>query len=409
MPTEPLDYRRLVTEVSEALADLRQRLRPMLDRLMPEGYGVRSFSRSTGLELTSAWRCWTIAHVADPSQALRAMPGSRAWGSILGKIEERLGTSRELDGLRASVERLESLIRDRRLNRVMLRALAAGGLDSSRESAALLEARRASVRSAATLYGVSCKTRLCASIVAPGSKPGSVSIGYAGGFDRIARTRPGLPWPILRESVVVERRDPDVQRQKPLGDGDPLPSVIRSFSSRGIVGAELRPGRRHSWNTIDLADVPPDRSGHLRVFHAEVQLDAGTIPAGTIENYDHSDQILVPTELLVSDLLVHVEVGRHTEPASALYATLVGPESLTTLEESPRLPLELNTVRVPSIKLPARLAALDSGYRKAIDRVLKAVGATLDEFEVFRLALPHPPFGSMVVTSCELFGRAARG
>ena len=78
MPSEPADYRQIVHEVSAALEDLRQRLRPMIDRLMPEGYGVRSFSRGTGLELTSAWRCWTVAHVAEPAQALRALPGTKA-------------------------------------------------------------------------------------------------------------------------------------------------------------------------------------------------------------------------------------------------------------------------------------------------------------------------------------------
>lgn len=280
----PEDFRRLASEVGNALGELRHRLRPLLDRLMPEGYGVRSFSRSTGLQLTSAWRCWTVAHVADPAQALRALPGAKAWKGVLAKFEDRLGASPELDGLRASVERLESLIRDRRLTRLVLRALAAGGLDSSREVGVLVEARRAASRSMAKLYGVQCKTRLTASLVASGRGPGGISIGNAGFFDRIARTRPGLPWPILRRSVAVDHEVEGIRRHQPLGDGEPLPTVLRSLSSRGIVGREVRAGHRHDFETIDLADVPAGRSGRLRLFHAEALPDSGSIPPGAYES-----------------------------------------------------------------------------------------------------------------------------
>ena len=290
----------------------------------------------------------------------------------------------------------------------MLRALAAGGLDSSREVGVLVEARRAASRSMAKLYGVQCKTRLTASLVASGRGPGGISIGNAGFFDRIARTRPGLPWPILRRSVAVDHEVEGIRRHQPLGDGEPLPTVLRSLSSRGIVGREVRAGHRHDFETIDLADVPAGRSGRLRLFHAEALPDAGSIPPGAIEPYVHTEPMLLPTELLIVDLLVHPDIGRHTEPTASLHATSVSPESLTSWSDAVRLPLEAQVARVDSIRLPARLSALDSGYRKTLDRVAQALGARLADFEVFRLVLPHPPFGSMVATSCELVVRAGR-
>jgi len=401
MSEEPLEYRQLISETSGALEDLRRRLRPLIDRLMPEGYSIRSFSRGTGLELTSAWRCWTVAHVADPSQALRAMPGRKAWSTITALIEDRLGTSRELDALHAAIERVESLLRDRRLNRDLLRALAAGGLDSSREIASLLKARRASMRSAAKLYGVHCKTRISLSVLAPGSRPGQVSCGIAGCFDRIARTRPGLPWPILDESVSVDPKQARIHHHRPLGEGEPLPSVIRSISSRGIVGAELRPSRRHDRQSIALADVAPERSGQLRMFHAEVLLDAAGL-GDTAESFVHTDSILLPTELFVFDLLVHRGIARYTEPTTSLHATNVVAEHLVSWNDAIRLPLEVNVERISSLRLPARLSSLDPGYRKTVDATLKALDARLEDFEPFRLVLPYPPFLSMVATGCEL-------
>jgi MprA protease rhombosortase-interaction domain-containing protein len=100
----------------------------------------------------------------------------------------------------------------------------------------------------AKLYGVQCKTRLTASLVASGRGPGGISIGNAGFFDRIARTRPGLPWPILRRSVAVDHEVEGIRRHQP------------------------------------LADVPAGRSGRLRLFHAEALPDSGSIPPGAYES-----------------------------------------------------------------------------------------------------------------------------
>jgi hypothetical protein len=264
------------------------------------------------------------------------------------------------------------------------------------------------MRSNAKLFGVQCKTRLSAVLLAPGSTPGAVSLGYATCFDRIARTRPGLPWPILRETVAVKNADSSlIERQRPLGDGAPLPSVIRSLSSRGIVGAELRPGQQHSWKTIDLADVPAERSGRLRFFTAEALRDVGSVGAGTVIPFAQVDPVLLPMEFLVFDVLVHARITRHTEPTSALHATIVSPENLPSWQDSVRLPLEANIARVESLRLPARLAALNAGYRKAIERVTTELDTKLDDYEVFRLLLPHPPLASMVVGTFEVAGGTA--
>jgi hypothetical protein len=403
-------FRDLVQQVAESLSQLRSVLRTVLDRLMPDEYGARSFARSSGLELTSAWRCWTIAHVADPALALKAMPGKRAWRSILQRLEAIGATSDELRQARLAIDRFESIVADGRLDRTTLRALAGGGLESSRESAALLKARRANVRSAALLFGVHCRVQSTTILAAPGPRRHSVSIGYAFAFDRLSRTRPGMPWPILRQSVTVAADGPrgKIRTLQPLGNDSSLPSVLASLSTPGIVGAEIVSGRRHQWSTIELADVAVDRRRELHLYAAEVLPLAGEIAPGSILPFGSVDHVLLPCDLLIVELLVHRGLARHTDPASALYATGVAPESLASFSDATRLPLEIQTVPVAQPRLPARFGVFADGHLKAIARVAEAQGSLLADYEIFRILLPHPPTYSMLATTLELAGEPAR-
>lgn len=406
MPLPPSDYRQLAAETAEALADLRHLLRAVLDSILPEGYGARSLGRSLGIEQTTAWRCWRLARVADPAQALQAMPGRRAWEDVFLRFERHGVAAAELASLRKALARIEPLVFGRRANRTALRSMAAGGLDSAGDLQALRELRRATSRGNARLYGLQAGAIVLSWLIAPGARAGTVSLGVAGGMSGLRRFRPGVSWPLLQRSAVF---DPRMKRQihfTALGDAAGLPTVIAGASTPKVAAAELRSGVRHGQETIEFADVAADRNGLVHFCHAEWLPDAGGLDAGEVGPVALATPVLVPAESIAFELRLHRAVARHTDPTVALFGTPVPIEQAGTVNEASRLPLEIEMKPIRSAGPPAREESFAAGLAQALRRVAKAQGSRIEEYEVHRVVLPHPPLFASIAGEFELIGRA---
>jgi hypothetical protein len=396
--TSRSDYRQLSKEVDEAIAALRREVRSAVEHVILGDYGARSLGRALDLERMTAWRVWTIARVADAGQAIQAMPGALGWKKLLRRLADRGVPPPALDGIRAEIDRFDRLVAGHGIDRTTLRALAAGAIDSSRESMATVAARRAAARAAASIYGVHAGTVVTGHLIAPGSRPGTVSMGAVAVFDRLGRKRPGVPWPIMRQSVGTGGDSAPVLDYKSLGDGGELPSVIGEFSTPGIVGAEIRSGRHERGvETIDLCDVPAERNRRLRVTIAEF-IDGIEVP-DKVFGVNMSTPVHLPIDTLVLDLVSHRSLVRHTEPVAALLGTPIVPEHVAGWKSGARLPLEVTAQQVKLPKLPARFSTLDGSYLEALRRVAAAQGGKLADYEIFRLVLPYPPmFGVAMFT-----------
>jgi len=407
--TRTSDFRQLSSEVDEAIAQLRLTVRSAVECVVSGDYGARSLGRALDLERMTAWRIWTIARVADAGQAIQAMPGARGWKKLLDRLADRGVPGSALDAISAAIGRFERIVVDRGVDRTTLRALAAGAIDSSRQSTATVAARRAAARAAASIYGVHAGTLVTGHCIAPGSEPGIFSMGAAAVFDRLGRTRPGVPWPIMRQSVAQGSDSADTMEYESLGDGGDLPSVVGSVSTRGIVGAELRSGRHERGvETLDLCDVPDDRNHRLRAVIAEVAKRI-EFPTGVF-TVNNATPAHLPIDTLVLDLLTHRDLARHTEPAAALLGTPVVPEHMLGWRSGARLPLETTAQRIKSPTLPARLAKVDAAYQEALRRVIAAQGASIGDYDLFRMVLPYPPMFAVAMINFEaVLARATSG
>ena len=405
MPKPTHDFRQIVAETAEALTHLRQTLRQVLDRLLPEGYGARSLGRTLGLGQTTAWRCWRIAHAADAAVALPELPGRRAWDEIIACLDDRGLEPGERKALREAFSRLEPIVFGRRADRAALRTMAAGGLDSASSLATLREIRRSTVRGAAILYGVKAKTIVLTWLVSPGPRPGSISLGLAGGVDGVQRLRPGVPWPIVQRTAVLgagEQRDFYV----PLGDDPGLPSLVRAVSTRGGSGSELRIERRPDRETIDLGEVSAARNGSLRLFHAEFMPDVGSPDPGPPQMVPLLSPILIPVESVVFSLAFHRSTLPYSEPFGSLLVVPAGLDVRCSFDQAARLPLEVGMKRARGLGLPRRCAALEKAHREVFGRVAAAQGVESTEFVHYRIDLPHPTPFSVVAGQFEM---AAKG
>ena len=397
------DFREQWHELIALVNELRSCLRPMLSRLLPAGSGPRSCGRALRTSLGNGFRCWTVAHTADPAVAIRSLPGRRGWEQVVAGLADRGATRSELGDLRKAIEAIESAVHVRGMRRTNLRAFAAGGLDSPDAAAAMRRTRAANHRGNLKVYGVGAKAMTCAAVIGP--QPGSrgMSIGFAGVFDGLERSRPGLPWPILRTSTATpDSRDRAAEACMALGDDRLLPSLITGVSTTAISGRELRPGRPHGIETIDLADVPAERNGRLRFGHAEILRDRGSLTPGEILPGCMAFPVLLPLETLVADLIVHRRFAFAAEPASAVFGMPLQPDQIASWNDSARVPIDSIAQPVSSLRFPKSLASLDHAYLEAVSRVVREQGATLEEYRIDRLVLPNPPLFSTVAFLFEL-------
>lgn len=397
-------YQQLEAETTQALTLLRQRLRAILDRLLPDGYGARSLGRALDVEQTTAWRCWRIAHVADPAQALRAMPGRRGWKALFRQFERRGIPKDELEALQGAFACIEPLVYGRRADRTALRSMAAGGLDPTSDLDALRDIRRAISRGNARLYGVQARAVAVAWLVAPGRVRGTVSLGTAGVIDGLRKLRPGPPWPALLRSAMAGTPGKGLKYYAPLGDDSAIPFLIRTHSTRDAASGELASGLRHGHESVELGDLATERNGHVRACHAEWIPAAARFKPGEMMPASLVSPVLLPTETFVFDLWFHRDVLRHTEPTASLYGTPVTAQRLASLEDATRMPLEASMRPVGASRLPKRLETIAAAHGEAVRRVAAAQRARPSDYGLFRLVLPHPPLFATVAGQFELAG-----
>jgi hypothetical protein len=317
MSSPPKDFRQLSADTTDALMKLRRTLRLVLDRILPEGYGARSLGRTLGLERMTAWRCWRIAHAADPSVVLPELPGRLAWKEIIDRLDDRGLRPAERKALREAFARVEPVVYGRRSDRPALRTMAAGGLDSKESLKAQRDLRRSMVRGAATMHGVRAKTIVLTWTIAPGRSPYAISYGLAGGMDGIERLRPDEPWPILQRSVAIGAGGERIP-YSPLGDDRRIPQLVRKFSTPGVSDAELRLEHRPDREIIELCETAPERNGSLRVFHAEFLPDAGTLEPGPPQMVPLLSPMLMAADSVVFSLAFHRSTLPHSEPYASL-------------------------------------------------------------------------------------------
>lgn len=396
----PIGFADAASDVEAILTALRKQLRMTLDRVLPSDYSARSLGRFLEVDRMTAWRCWTIAHVADPAQALRAMPGGRGWTRLLSRLAKRSATAAEIDAIRHEVARFESLLRRQSLDRSSLKAIAATAAGTEAERTQILAARRAASRGAASLYGVHAKALLVTVLLAPGGQRGTLDSATVAIIEDLRRLRPGAPWPIMQYAVTsgTARR----RSRRSLMADESMPSLIREASTPGIMGCELTEHTDERGVTVvSLGDVRPTHSRGMRITAAESN-HVGALGEAEIEPFDLSISFLFPADLAVIELLVHRSLARHTDPVGSLIGTPVGPHNFEYTRLASRLPLEASFRPCKCGVESPRLKAASDAYRVGLSKACSMLHGDVDDFDAFRIELPYPPAFAAASASVEL-------
>lgn len=399
MPPSDATFDGRILRLRSHVIPLQRDLRAALAAVLPADAGSRSCARALGVSRSLAWGCWNLAAGPDLASAIRALPGAKGWTLILEGFERCGCPPTTLHALRKSVEAVEREMRSGRVAPSLLRSMAAGGLDTDRETRRIRMARRRARESAETLYGIRAHACVAGLVAGPPNRRGMVDLAGVSLFDGLERLRPGPAWPIFEGMLLSRGERP---RTRPLCPSA-IPGVLDEFCTPGAAGVELRPSgsKHHLVSFVAQADA---KAKPVRAAFGQLTKSAGSVTAPTrrrsgapIASHHLGVIATLPLRLAIFDMFLHRDIPMQGEPVGALYGP-PDPWPVRGIEhgepdrlEAKRLPLDSDVVKPRVLELPSTTASLSEPWTRLVRLAIEAIGTPAADFRHFRLVLRDPP------------------
>lgn len=407
MTESQFDFRPILTELDGAAADLRQTLRAAIEQVLPEGVALssRSCADALGIDKTLGWFCTRIATVADVAATLGALPGRAGWSKVLRGLRHADCPSDLVEASDAAFATLYERMHSRGLDRVTIRSIASGRLNTRGQADKEARLRRQQYESARLIWGVSREASISAYLVAPSRiDPSQVDLVQLAFSHDLRRHRVGPPWNIYASAHST--RDPSKASEASRGgslDADSGCPLLPEFTSMGAFGSELLGSESGSRWLCDFADRSPKRKGPLQAAFGEVSRAIGSRWQASGEPPIALGRPMgVPTGITVFDVMLHREIALATQPYAALYATIVHDPNRFAWPDRTRLPMASETTIVDSTGLPSGLRSVSAPYRRMLAVGAEALGAEPDAFTIHRTVKLHQPIPTTMVVRFNL-------
>lgn len=401
MSKPPTEFAAVVTEVSTLVATLREALRDALEGVLPESSGGRACGRVLGLKRDLGWKIYAIATSTDAPTVLRLLPRRAGWQLVL----KGLGAARCPDGkiraLAAAIEAITERLDAAHIDRDLLRSVAAGGLDTGRESLAMVRCRTAARRANEEIYGVRAEALLGASLVGPPDPDHRVAILGFTQFEGLRRLRPGHAVPVHYTRQARTSGWSGVRADLGAGVGRRVPGLVADLSDPAIDAGLVRAVERPPGTVIEyLGDGSEPPRGH-RVVFADVLPHEGTV--GRADAPAQVDLLVdLPIAYALCEVWLHREIRRTGDPAAALLGSFGRGPVLGDDIDLVRLPLEATVEAITKPSLPRPFASGRHAHLETLRRGAARLGRPLDEFEGFRVVVRDPPVGSRVTLAWRM-------
>lgn len=407
-PTQPVRI-----QISSVMDDVRNSFVNVLASVPGSPSRVSEVERTLGLRKTMAWRVVQMCAVSDPLQAAEHMPGPEGVALILEAAQKAGASVEALSALRSSTERFRALVGNHAPTRPALRRLVAGLSENGRERFGMAQ-RKAAVEAASAIWGVHAKVQYRLGVIyrAAGSTSTAADLTVVSGFFGLSRLRENVTWELNhganvrshgREQAVGLVTAPLDQSVKNLGDA-PLLSLFCK-GTPGVIERRINSDK----TTVDrLLPGPIGMSAASNVLFGE-RLPGLMEGLGLPENKRHDDNLFfcarlrTPCDLAVLEL--HFQ--RDLIPSGPFRALLMN-QMQTAVgfpnpmgEVPPSLPLDAEVERVG--RADQAVPLLDVPDHSKITRwVYEQLGASAEDFDVFRLRLRFPPIPTMLVMKTAL-------
>lgn len=397
----PTDLTATFATLSACTTSLRRAMHDALEKVLPLSSGARACGRALGLRRSLGWQVYALANASDAATTLRALPRAQGWDLILQAFDRAGCPARELNALRTEAKALESFLRLSRIDRDMLRAAACGGLDSARETDAMLRARRAATSANERIFGISAHTLMTAVLLAPADARGRFDSISATFLHGIKRSRAGSAWPIFLSAETTARRGEKLQIGSKARHTATARPFVEELSTPKLATDGLH--RREHGDAIlyELLDRGPARSEPVHACFLDHQPRAGTCEHAGERSELHLSTNL-PTRYAIFEVWIHRSHRWTTQPSASLVGS---PRVFGTFPEPPeslRLPLDADAEAITSSKLPPAMRSCTALRTALLERAFDESGHDVSEFEGFRVIVRDPPIHARIVLAWHM-------
>lgn len=396
MSKQHLHFTSVVDELGSLVSELQSTLRDAMRSVLPDLSGARACGRALGLKRGLGWSLYTVLTVEDPPTILRSMPRRAGWEIVFESLG-RLGCQpRLVVALRRSVNRLLDRLDSSSIDRSMLRAAAAGGLDTTREVGAMLKARRSMRQSAEEVHGLRVQAKVGTFLIGPADRKGLIDLVGILEYESLKRLRPGHPFPLHQRVQAWRPTRKELKYSAPLKVGGRIPGLVTDLSTPGVAMHDLELGTGDDERTIYFLGERTLTADSVRLAFAEHLHKCGSV--GSKDNRVELDlSIYEPIAFGVLEAWVHRSIARITEPAAMLFMHYGSSAWFGEKKHRVRIPLEAEAKPIPNATLPAIVRGSGVSHEKVLTRGAETLKAPFEEFVGYRVVVPDPPIGSRIM------------
>jgi hypothetical protein len=401
-----LDSSSIFADIAPTLDRLRAAVRTALDTRPKARVGARACAREFGFDKSIGWKVFQIGYAADFVAVLSAMPGARGWEIVIAKFAAVGVSGTVIDELRTALHELESQLAGRRIDRSTLSGMAAASVESDDSRRQILRIRKQASDAMAVIYGVYARARIGAYLCMPSRTEGMVDLAACTVIEGLERRRPGAPWSIFDPIWSYDSTGARIGvKGGSLAASASASALLADLSSPGISRDEIA-ARDDRAASYEFRSRSVTRKGPLDVCFGEYAEAVGpAFKQGAEKVCELSLPLTVPTPIGVLDILVHRDLPRTGDLQAELYATGNALAGMPRLRDRLRLPLEARVGNPASLHLADIGASANEAYAEACRRGAARFGFDLDDFELHRVVVPHPPVPCTLTMWWELASR----
>lgn len=388
-------------EVASAIGTVQRRWGAIVEAVCGSGPRAQEVADRFGVYRKLGWQIWNVIYADDSRQAVKHLPNPRTFKVWREAASAKGVDAKMLARLEEAIEQFRKTASSHAPDRETFEMLVEGDGAADEETAA--KWRKQSFTGNAYTWGVRAKVMLACAIIFPSARDLFFDMVRVQALIGMTRTRSNVRWPfaqfLVRDATGAQlptgKRQPlrETAAVKETGVplleeycSKPLPAVRRGAGHMGMVEDELLPGEIGS-------------SGASDIVTGEIMREVGmcwTDKTGEVANFGTG--VRTPSELLISDQLVHESLYPNVTRSLHVYGELMRPLSR---DDRDRIPVPERIANLGKVIDGVGIADVPK-YGAMVQDIFKQTGLNPAEFNVFRVRMRYPPIPVSVVVSSEM-------